>query len=227
MRGMHDGLARYVVYTRVSTKEQGKSGLGLEAQQRDIEIFFSMRHESADEYVVLDSFLDIESGADNERKQFQAAVDMCRKTGATLVVAKLDRLSRRVSVISALMEEIHFKVASMPFADEFQLHIYAALAEQERRFISERTKKALAAAKARGVKLGGDRSGALEAANKVKQADANRNASKVAEVAQPLRDAGLTFQQIADRMNGSGLKTAAGARFTATSVKRVLDRVAA
>ena len=137
---------KYVIYTRVSTQEQQKSGLGLEAQERDIEIFLTTYSDVP--YEVIARFCDTGSGADNGRPEFQKALDLVRKTGAELLVSKLDRLSRKVSFIATLMEDkkVKFRVASMPHADPFQLHIYAALAEQEREFISKRTKAALQAA---------------------------------------------------------------------------------
>lgn len=229
MRGMHDGMARYVVYLRVSTKEQGKSGLGLEAQERDIEIFLE-RHPGE----VLNTFTDVESGAAMaDRKGLQAALDACKKHRAILVVAKLDRLSRDVADIATLMKSVDFKVATMPDADKFQLHIYAALAEQERQFISERTKKALAAAKARGVKLGGARHGnsghieSLTDARKVRQEKADDFATRVAAVIQPLRDQGLALAEIADRLNQMRVVARQGGKWQAMTVKRILDRMAA
>ena len=150
-------MRRYVTYVRVSTKEQGKSGLGLAAQQRDIELF--LQNYSDVPWEVIGAFQDVGSGADNGRPELQKALALVRKTGAELLVAKVDRLSRRVSHLSALMDDpkVKLRVASMPHADKFQLHIYSALAEQERHFISTRTKAALQAAKARGIKLGGRR----------------------------------------------------------------------
>ena len=152
-------MRRYVTYRRVSSQEQGKSGLGLEAQARDIQLFLDNYAETP--YVVVGDFVETHTGSNNDRPQLNAAIALARKEGAVLVVAKLDRLSRRVSFLAALMEEkgLTFKVAQMPYADAFQLHIYAALAEQEREFISARTKAGLKAARDRGVKLGGTRPG--------------------------------------------------------------------
>ncbi|MGX1256625.1 DNA invertase Pin-like site-specific DNA recombinase [Sinorhizobium fredii] len=148
-------MLRYVVYTRVSTEDQGKSGLGLEAQERDIGIFLDRF--SAVPYEIIGRFQDVDSGANNGRPELNKALALVRKTGAELLIAKLDRLSRKVSFIATLMDDpkVKLRVAQMPQADKFQLHIYAALAEQERTFISERTKAALRVAKERGVKLGG------------------------------------------------------------------------
>ena len=147
-------MRRYITYKRVSREDQGRSGLGLEAQERDIQLFLENYAETP--YEVVGEFVEVQSGSDNERPELLAAIELAKKESAILVCAKLDRLSRRVSFLAALMEdkELEFRVAQMPYADKFQLHIYAALAEQERDFISQRTKAALKSAKERGVRLG-------------------------------------------------------------------------
>jgi DNA invertase Pin-like site-specific DNA recombinase len=217
-------MRKYVVYTRVSTDEQGKSGLGLEAQHRDIELFLA--NYSDVPWQVVGRFEDVASGGDNDRPQFNEAVACAKRTGAELLVAKLDRLSRKVSTLASLMDDkrLQIRVACMPNADKFALHIYAALAEQERDFISTRTKAALAAAKARGVKLGGDR-GSLKARNDARQVIANAHAEKVALIAVPMRKAEASLQQIAEALTAQGIASAQGGTWTATAVKRVLDRV--
>jgi DNA invertase Pin-like site-specific DNA recombinase len=216
---------QYVIYTRVSTAEQKKSGLGLEAQERDIGIFLDSYSEVP--YEILGRFADTGSGADNGRPEFQKALAVARKTGAELLVAKLDRLSRKVSFISSLMEDkkVRFRIASMPHADNFQIHIYAALAEQEREFISKRTKAALAAAKARGVKLGGDRGG-LATANANRQAGADAHAARLIGFIKPLRAEGQSFAKIADKLTEAGLATAQGGQWTPMQVRRILERAA-
>ena len=139
---------------RVSTQRQGADGLGIAAQRRDIELFLNQRPDAT----VIKEFVEVESGGKelHERPVLREAMDLCRSTGATLLVAKLSRLSRDAAFVLMLMKDtsIQFKVASMPDADNFQLGIYALLNQQEREQISTRTKAALAAAKARGVKLG-------------------------------------------------------------------------
>ena len=122
-------MRQYVVYTRVSTAEQGRSGLGLEAQQRDIDLFLTNYSEVP--WEIAGKFQDVQSGGDDDRPQLRAALEQCRRTGAELLVAKLDRLSRKVSFIAQLMDDpkVRLRVATMPQADKFQLHIYAALAE--------------------------------------------------------------------------------------------------
>lgn len=217
-------MRRYVIYTRVSTKEQKRSGLGLEAQKRDIELF--LQNYSDVPYEVIGMFCDQGSGADNGRPQFQKALAMVRKHGAELLVSKLDRLSRKVSFIANLMDDkaLKLRVASMPHADKFQLHIYAALAEQERDFISVRTKAALASAKRRGTKLGGMRPGALEAASAVRQANVDATVVKMLPIVQPMRDNGASLQAIADTINGMGIPSPRGGRWAPPLVARLLNR---
>lgn len=217
-------MQTYVIYRRVSTKEQGRSGLGLEAQDRDIGLFLESFSDGPHE--VLATFTDVLSGSDNDRPELAAALELCRKSGATLLVSKLDRLSRKVSVIATLMEDkrVSFRVAQMPHADNFQLHIYAALAEQERQFISARTKAALAEAKARGTQLGGLRDATMRR-NLAIKANATERAEKIAGLVVPLREAGKPLREIADHLNRAGVETARGGRWQASQVKRVLDRL--
>jgi DNA invertase Pin-like site-specific DNA recombinase len=138
----------FVSYLRVSTDRQGQSGLGLEAQRSAIVGFVAGRPIAAE-------FIEIESGKRNDRPQLAAALDLCRQRKATLVIAKLDRLARNVFFIAGLMESgVDFVAVDMPYANRLTMHILAAVAEHEREMISARTKAALAAAKARGVKLG-------------------------------------------------------------------------
>lgn len=219
-------MKQFVIYRRVSTSDQGRSGLGLEAQDRDIRLFLDNYAEVP--FEIIGEFLEVQSGKDNDRPELAKALDLCRRTGAELLVAKLDRLSRRVSFIATLMDDpkVKLRVAAMPNADKFQLHIYAALAEQERDFISLRTKAALAEAKAQGRKLGGlrDKTGAR---NKAIQRDAQAFARKVAPIVQPMRTSGATLADIAEALDGAGMSTARGGKWTATQVKRVLDRLGA
>lgn len=217
-------MKKYVIYTRVSTDEQGKSGLGLEGQERDIEVFLTNFSEVP--YEVLKRFQDVQSGGSDDRPQLAEALKMVRAAGAELLVAKLDRLSRKVSFIATLMDDkaVKLRVASMPFADKFQLHIYAALAEQERTFISERTKAALRAAKAKGKQLGGLRDKTMKR-NEAIQAKAKSEAERVMRVVGPLRQAGATLASIAATLNDTGIATSRGGSWTPTQVSRVLERV--
>ena len=148
---MHQGKL-YVAYFRCSTERQGRSGLGLEAQRKLVQDFLGKDWPPVAEYT------EVESGKNDSRPQLAKALAECRRLGASLVIAKLDRLGRRLSFIAGLMDQdVPFFAADMPHADRFRLHLEAVIAEDERRRISERTKAALQAAKARGTKLGGYR----------------------------------------------------------------------
>jgi DNA invertase Pin-like site-specific DNA recombinase len=217
-------MKRYVIYRRVSTDEQGKSGLGLEAQDRDIRLY--LEGYSDQPFEVVAEFTEVASGSDDRRPELTKALDMARKHGAELLVAKLDRLSRKVSFIASLLDDrkVQLRVAAMPQADKFQLHIYAALAEQEREFISIRTKAALKEAKARGVKLGGARDKTLKRNQEV-QRKATERARSVAGLIQPLREAGKSLREIAAELNRAGVRTARGGEWQASQVKRAIERL--
>jgi DNA invertase Pin-like site-specific DNA recombinase len=216
-------MRKYVTYFRVSTKEQGKSGLGLDAQHRDIDLFLTTYSDVP--WEVIASFQDIGSGADNGRPELQKAIAHAKKHNAELLVAKLDRLSRRLSYVATLMEDskLQLRVASMPSADKTMLHVYALVAEMERDFISARTKAALASAKARGTRLGGLRNdGAdLAAARAERSRKADEAAAKVMGIIAPMRGQGMSLQQIASQLNGMGI---AGGNWSPMKVKRALDR---
>jgi DNA invertase Pin-like site-specific DNA recombinase len=211
-------MKQFVVYTRVSTKRQGDSGLGLEAQERDIKLYLENYADEPNE--VIASFCDVESGTKSDRPELQQAIQAAKDTGATLLVAKLDRLSRSVAFIATLMEDkkLDFTVATMPNADKFQLHIYAALAQQEREFISTRTKSALAEAKARGVKLGGNRPN-NQARHKAVKAMADQNAMAVSQIIKDHREAGKTYRYIAQQMNNLNISTAKNGKWHASTVR--------
>lgn len=219
-------VKKYVIYRRVSSKAQGESGLGLEAQDRDIALFLDNYSDTP--FEVLDTFTDVLSGADAHRPQLAAAIELAKKEGAELLVSKLDRLSRKVSQIATLMDEkaLKIRVATMPHADAFQLHIYAALAEQERNFISLRTKQALAAAKARGVQLGGLRDKTMKR-NEAAKLAADAAADRVASIVLPMRESGASYQKIADALNAANVQTPRGKKWAAMSVKNAADRLSA
>ena len=219
-------MRRYITYKRVSREDQGRSGLGLEAQERDIQLFLENYAETP--YEVVREFVEVQSGSDNERPELLAAIELAKKESAILVCAKLDRLSRRVSFLAALMEdkELEFRVAQMPYADKFQLHIYAALAEQERDFISQRTKAALKSAKERGVRLGAPVQH-LDALAEAKKQKALENAQKVAGVIVPLHQSGQSLRAICDVLNTSGVTTERGGKFHPSLVSRMLTTLRA
>lgn len=217
-------MIKYVTYRRVSTQEQGRSGLGLEAQTRDLNTY--LEHFSGQPYKIIGEFVDVLSGADDDRPELTKAVQLAKKQKAILLVAKLDRLSRKVSYIAKLMEDksIRFKVANLPQADNFQLHLYAALAEQERAFISQRTKAALAEAKARGVVLGGLRDSTNER-NKMRSAGAFKLAKSIEKIVVPMRKRGDTLKAIAGSLNDAKVSTSRGGSWTPIQVSRVLERL--
>ncbi len=217
-------MKQYVTYKRVSTAEQGRSGLGLEAQDRDMQLYLETFSEVPFEVVA--EFLDVQNGGNDDRPELAKAIALAKRTGAELLVAKLDRLSRDVAFIATLLKDkrLSFRVASMPHADKFQLHIYAALAEQERDFISRRTKAALAAAKAKGKVLGGLRDTTMKR-NEVVKRDAQRRATDLQGVLLPMRQAGKSLREIATELSRLGVKTARGGEWTAAQVSRHLSRL--
>ena len=222
---------KYVIYLRVSTKQQGDSGLGLEAQERDIDIFLNSYNKG--QFEILGKFKDVMSGKGSveERPTFKKAVELAKQHNATLLVAKLDRLSRDVETVARLIKAVDIKVACMPYADKFQLHLYAALAEQERDFISARTKAALQAAKARGVKLGGAAN--VGKTHKVSSKTKLDNQKKYVTQTQPkyeylrpaltnMRNNNYTYQQCADNLNLMGTLTPNNSKWCPVKVSRAL-----
>jgi DNA invertase Pin-like site-specific DNA recombinase len=229
--GPHGRL--FVAYLRVSTEKQGRSGLGLEAQQAAITAFLR-----PEDRLLAPPFIEVESGRNADRPMLRDALTKCRRTGATLLIAKLDRLARSVRFIATLMEDgVPFVACDLPTADPFMLHIYASVAQEEARAISRRTKAALAAAKARGVRLGGDRGHrpltrdhALVGAGRASAARvraADHHAHGVFPVIEEVRaelGGGASLADIAAALTARGVTTARGAQWTATAVRRVLLR---
>jgi DNA invertase Pin-like site-specific DNA recombinase len=209
-------LTRYVAYFRVSTATQGRSGLGLAAQQTKIREFLNPDDELIAEYV------EVQSGKLDTRTELWKAIAHAKKYSAKMLIAKLDRFSRRVSFIAGIMEQgIGLVVAEMPHATDFQLHIFAALAQEERRLISERTKNALAEAKRRGIRLG--RNGAsLALQNK---SDALNFARTLEPIIRPLWNDGQSYSAIARYLNNTGIPTRRGGRFAPETAKQVVQRL--
>tara|TARA_R110000851_G_scaffold35348_2_gene93040 strand:- start:134 stop:787 length:654 start_codon:yes stop_codon:yes gene_type:complete len=205
-----------IAYYRVSTQRQGKSGLGLEAQRAAAEAYVQSNGAT-----LLGEFIEVESGRKSDRPELNAALITCRKRGATLLIAKLDRLARNVHFISGLLEaDVRFVAIDMPNADRFMLHVYAAMAEEEARRISERTKAALRAAKARGVELGKNgKSLALKHAENAKVFS-----SCVGPTISQLRAQGLSMKIIADRLNSDNVLSYTGGKWYAASVHRTWKR---
>ena len=208
-----------IAYTRVSTDKQGRSGLGLEAQMAAL-----VRFAEAEGYDLAETFAEVETGkgadALDRRPQLSAALTAARKLKAPIIVAKLDRLSRDVHFISGLMtHRTPFIVAELGAdADPFMLHLYAALAEKERRLISQRTKDALAAKKAQGVKLGG-----LNAKGIQNREEARARAEALRPVLAEL--AGQSARAIAAELTARGIATPSGGRWHAETVLRVQRRL--
>jgi len=220
-----------VAVYRVSTAEQGHSGLGLEAQQAAVRAFVTVQG-----WTLIGEFSDIASGKDDRRPEFQAALARCRQLGAILVAARLDRITRRAHTLSQLLEDgISIRAADMPGADDLMMRIYAAMAQKERELISARTKAALAAAKARGAVLGGDRGYRpstgpnAAAAARVRREEAERSAHRLALEVDALRGEGVTsLASLAQALMARGVATPrGGAAWTHTMVARVLDRASA
>jgi len=219
---------RAVSYIRVSSEQQGRSGLGIEAQRGAVGRFAAEHgHEIAAEFVEVETG----KGADalDRRPQLAAALKKAKAERCPVIVAKLDRLSRDVAFISGLMaQRVAFIVAELgPDVDPFFLHIYAALAEKERSLISARTRDPLAAAKARGVRLG-NRSN-LEAAGEAGRASlarrADRHAANVLPIIDDIRRQGAgSLREIAAQLTARGVRTARGGAWTATAVSNLLDR---
>ncbi len=210
-------MQKYVAYYRVSTQKQGQSGLGLEGQQQAVAAYCEP----------VEAFTEVETGTNKrQRPELLKAIAACKRLGATLVIAKLDRLARNVHFVSGLMESgIEFVACDNPQANRLTIHILAAVAEDEARRISERTKAALAAYKARGGELGNPKNLTTKAAKKGNAANvaaAEKHRAEVLPVAQKLRDAGRTLTEIAETLTGRGLLTRRGKAWSATAVSRLL-----
>jgi DNA invertase Pin-like site-specific DNA recombinase len=219
----------FVAYYRVSTTKQGQSGLGLQAQQKSVTDFLN-----GGEWNLVASFTEVESGKRADRPELQKALAACRLHNATLLIAKLDRLSRDAHFLLGLQKAgVRFQAVDMPFADTFTVGVLALVAQKEREMISERTKVALAAAKARGVKLGGyaDNLASVShlgraASKAVRSAKASERAQDLAPTIRSLQATGASLRGIASALNQLDIKTARGSEWTAMAVKRVLDALA-
>ena len=228
-------VKKIIAYYRVSTERQGKSGLGLEGQHAAVAAFVTQR-----DCEVIASYQEIESGKKADRPELAKALAHAKRSKATLVVAKLDRLARNVAFLASLMDAgVDFIALDMEHANRLTIHILAAVAEAEAKAISDRTKSALAAAKARGAKLGSARPGhwdgreesRLRGAKKGAAASmAVRSTKAIDEYAdllpnmQSMRASGSTLSEIAERLNNENHTTRRGKAWNVVQVKRVLDR---
>jgi len=218
-----------VTYLRVSTQKQGRSGLGLEAQQKAVADYLS-----TGQWNLLEEFVEIESGKNNKRPKLLEAIDLCKASGAKLLVGRLDRLARDAAFLMNLKDAgIDFVCADMPEANRLTIGIMALVAEQEREAISKRTKEALAAAKARGIQLGAYRDGVYVGGKG--NADTARNATEARTAlfhANAMRrlpmltrvdpDASMSLRAIADALNGMDIPTVSErGKWSANSVRRL------
>jgi DNA invertase Pin-like site-specific DNA recombinase len=220
---------RFISYLRVSTARQGASGLGLEAQREAVSRYLNGGH-----WQLVQEIVEVESGKRNDRPAIAEALRLCRLHKATLVIAKLDRLARNVHFISSLMESgVDFVACDFPEANRLTVHILAAVAEHEAAMISARTKAALAAAKARGVALGGQR-GSLDrmasmaakgtrVSATVRQETASKRRADLLPVIAEIKEKGaVSLRQIANGLNALGLTTAWGRQWTSAQVHRLV-----
>jgi DNA invertase Pin-like site-specific DNA recombinase len=209
---------KFVSYLRVSTDKQGENGYGIEAQRQAVANFLN-----GGSWQLVGEFVEVESGRRKDRPKLAEAIAACKKHRARLVIGKLDRLARNVHLISGLMEaKVDFVCCDMPDANRLTIHILAAVAEHEREMIAERTRAGLAAAKERGVKLGGPR---LPAINAERQASAVERAQAIAPVLHSL--AGMSARAAAAELNARKVETLSGAPWSAKTVIRTRQRIAA
>jgi DNA invertase Pin-like site-specific DNA recombinase len=219
---------KFVSYIRVSTQRQGQSGLGLEAQRAAI-----LAYLHGGQWQLVAEFVEVESGRKNDRPELARALATCRAQGATLIIAKLDRLARNVAFVSALMESgVEFVAVDFPQANKLTLHILAAVAEHEAEAISARTKAALQAAKARGVKLGGFRDrvpggearrAGQERSLVVRRDRAATRGADLRPLVIGLRAEGVTsLRAIAAELGRRGVPAPAGGSWHANTVRRLL-----
>jgi DNA invertase Pin-like site-specific DNA recombinase len=215
---------KWVAYYRVSTAKQGASGLGLEAQQAAVREYLN-----GGNWQLVSEHVEIESGKnDLDRPQLQAALKRCKLTGSKLIISKLDRLSRDAHFLLGLEKAgVDFVAVDMPTANRLTVRLMAVIAEEERHMISARTKAALAAAKARGTKLGGFRGVKVDsAAGRAAQTERSVEfAQRVLPVILPMRDRGDSLRTIASALTAQGVMTARGGAWTAAAVSEVLKRV--
>lgn len=218
---------KFVAYYRVSTQKQGKSGLGIEAQRHAVAEFLN-----GGDWKVVGEFTEVESGKRSDRPALEKALAMCRLHGARLVIAKLDRLSRNAAFLLNLRDSgVDFVCADMPNANRLTVGIMAMVAEDEAERISARTKAALAAAKRRGVVLGGFRGVVPSKKDHAKavaalQARADAKAADLAPIIKELQAAGKTsLRAIAEGLNEQGIPTARGGKWSSPQVMRILERL--
>lgn len=211
---------RFVLLLRVSTQSQGADGHGVAAQRRDIQLFLNSLQETPE---VVAEFVEVESGAKEARPVLEEALRICREQKASLLVQKVDRITRDLEVLARIVKDpdVTLRVASLPNADNFQIHLFGCLAAQEREFISTRTKAALSAAKAKGVVLGNPQ---LAEMNRTRKRLARKFADQHSNLIWSLRNKGRTLREICEVLNDAGISTAGGSLFHPVQVSRILRR---
>jgi DNA invertase Pin-like site-specific DNA recombinase len=220
-------MSTHIAYYRVSTDRQGRSGLGLDAQRAAVSSYIS----GVSDAELLAEFTEIESGKKSDRPELAAALALCKKHKAKLVIAKLDRLARNVYFVAGLMESgVDFVACDMPYANRFTVHIMAAVAEHEREMIAKRTKDALAEKKKQGVRLGNPRpaeSLARGRATMARQRAARRGSIQLTlEKIGGLYRQGLSCRAIARELNAQGVPSPTGKQWHGVTVKRVISNEA-
>lgn len=211
---------RFVLLLRVSTRSQRESGLGLDAQRRDIQLFLNQQQD----HQVVEELVEVESGAKEDRPVLERALALCREHQASLLVQKVDRITRDLEVLARIVKDqtVPLRVASLPNADNFQIHLFGCLAAQEREFISARTKAALASARARGVRLGNPQN--IRTYNQKRTHWARRVQDQNSGLVITLRKSGKTLREICGVLNESGITTSNGGIFYPSQVARILKR---
>jgi len=215
-------FGKFTAYYRVSTDQQGTSGLGLEAQRKAVKTYLD-----GGPWRLVAQHTEVESGKRADRPELAKALAACRKHKAKLIIAKLDRLSRNLAFIATLMDSgVEFIAVDNPHANKLTIHILAAVAQHEREAISERTKAALAAAKARGKKLGGPRlAQARKKSLAARSAAADAFAANVRPIIEQIQASGVgSLRGVAKALNARGVRTARGNEWTAVQVNNVLER---
>lgn len=219
-------MKKYIAYYRVSRKEQGISGLGLSAQRSSVE-----KYVSSQDGTILNEYTEIETGTNKRKRiEIQKAIQMAKSENAVLVIAKLDRLSRNVNFISSLMDSgIEFIAVDMPTANNFTIHIFSALAEQEAKLISSRTKQALAELKKKGSVLGNPKNLNDNARAKgvatIKENAINNDRNRQAQsVIMSCKERGMSYREIAKYLNELNFKTRYGNQFLAPTVHQLYNR---
>ena len=216
-------MTKYVAYYRVSTKSQGNSGLGLEAQRIAVKQFIKSNS-------IIEEFTEVESGKNNNREQLHAAIKCAKNNNAKLIIAKLDRLSRNAGFIFALRDSgVDFVCADIPDANTLTIGIFAVLAQHERELISSRTKAALQAKKHQGITLGTPNNLTHEHRLKAYQlrseiAKNNENNKRAAALIKSYRSQGMNWSAIANELNNAGFKTSQGKSFQVVQVQRIFRR---